>query len=71
MDNRVQQAAAAGVNLLSRESTLVPANLKQQIVVLEGILQALVTGRLVLANPAKKPVESEGQTSTPAEVLES
>lgn len=59
MNEQVKQAAAAGVSLLNRESTLIPSNLAQQVVVLVQILHGLATGRLVLAEAQQKPVESQ------------
>lgn len=55
----VQQAANAGLHLLSRDTTLVPGSIRRQVGVLEGILAAVLNGRLVLVSPDQLAVESE------------
>jgi hypothetical protein len=55
---QIQQAATAGVALFGRESTLIPGNMRQQVAVLEVILQGIVAGRLMVVTPQQNAVES-------------
>ena len=49
---QVPEAAQAGVKLLGLDTTLIPGNIKAQVVVLESVLAAIATGSLVVVpNP--------------------
>lgn len=45
---QVRQAAAAGVYLLNRETTMIPAHLKRPISLLEALLVGVENGSLAL-----------------------
>ena len=59
--DQVRQAAIGGLALLSRETTLIPGNLRQQVVVLELILRGLASGNLLVASPQQLAVELEAE----------
>jgi hypothetical protein len=52
---QIQMAAAAGVKLLQQDDLLVPLSVAKSgaLSVLEGMLQALASGEVVLANPVQ------------------
>ena len=57
---QVQMAAAAGVKMLQQDDLMVPLSVSKSgaLGVLEGVLNALANGEVVLANPA--PAENIG-----------
>jgi hypothetical protein len=55
--DQIHGAARAGVNLLNRDSTLVPGSLRQQLAVLELILGNILNGRFMVVS--SMPVEVE------------
>ncbi len=65
---QIAQASGAGVQFLNLETTLIPGNIKQQLSVLEVVLQALATGNLQVAQPAETPVESTPEKGTDVDV---
>ena len=70
IDLSVQQvvvAANAGLRLLGLETTLLPGNLRQQLAVLEVILQGISGGRLLLVPRAQVAVESGPNAGQPAD----
>lgn len=56
---QVQLAASAGVKLLQIDELLVPLSLSKSgaLSILEGMLQALTAGELILAPPETAPKE--------------
>ena len=56
---QVEGAARAGIDLLNRGSTLIPGDIKQQLAVLEVILQNIVMGAVIIAPAQKDQVESK------------
>ena len=56
---QVEQAASAGVDLLGRETTLIPGNLREQLAVLEVILRGITSGTLVVVTLQQLAVESK------------
>jgi len=55
---QVPDAARAGVDLLGRETTLIPGNLKAQVIVLESILMLVSSGGLVVVPNPENAVKS-------------
>ena len=56
---QVPAAAQAGVKLLSLESTLIPGNIKAQVVVLESVLMGIGSGSLVVVPRPENVVKSD------------
>ena len=56
---QVPQAAQAGVKLLGLESTLIPGNIKAQVVVLESVLMGIGSGSLVVVPNPENVVKSD------------
>jgi hypothetical protein len=47
----VKKAAEAGITALNHEGTVLPANLRHDITLLEGMLRGIADGRLVVGTP--------------------
>ena len=56
--NQIVPAAQAGVELLNLRSTLLPGDLKAQLVVLESVLMGISTGGLVVVPNPENVVKS-------------
>jgi len=56
---QIQQAADAGIAWMGLETTLMPGNLRQQLAVLEVVLQGVVAGKLAVVSPQQLAVESK------------
>lgn len=60
--NQIAPAAQAGVKLLNLSSTLIPGDMKSQVIVLESILMGIATGNLVVVpnpeNAVKLPLDT-------------
>jgi len=69
---QVQMAAAAGVKLLQQEELLVPMSIAKSgaLSVLEGMLNALANGEVVLANPVPPENIGEGIPTPPMAPVE-
>lgn len=59
---QIRSAAAGGLSLLNRETTLIPGDLRRQINDLELMLRFLAAGQAVLANPPPERVELDGKS---------
>ena len=58
-DQDILQAASGVLDLLSRETTLVPGSLRREVAVLDAVLRGLVTGQLLVVTAQQLAVESE------------
>lgn len=67
--DQIADAAAAGVEMLQLDTTLVPGNLRKRIGLLELILQQVARGHATLANPDQKPVESKPEAQPKTQPL--
>jgi len=56
--NQIVPAAQAGVELLNLRTTLLPGDLKSQLVVLESVLMGLSTGGLIVVPNPENVVKS-------------
>lgn len=54
-------SARAGVAFLNLETTMIPGNMKQQLAVLEAVLQGVGGGHLQVVSPQTDGVESVGE----------
>ncbi len=58
---QIMASANAGVDLINRDSTLIPGSLRLQVNVLEVILQGLAQGRFILVSPPPVEVQSDSE----------
>jgi len=66
--DKIKKASQAGITLLNLGSTLVPGSLRHDLALLEGFLQAVLDGRLlVVAPPATVESAQPAPTETPEE----
>ena len=56
---QVPEAAQAGVKLLGLDTTLIPGNIKSQVVVLESVLMGIGSGSLVVVPNPENVVKSD------------
>lgn len=56
---QVAQAAGAGLTLFSLDTTLIPGNLRQQVAVLEVVLQGVASGQAVVVSRDQLQVQSD------------
>ena len=56
---QVPAAASAGVDLLGLKTTLIPGDIKSQVVVLESVLIAIASGGLVVVPNPENVVKSD------------
>ena len=56
---QVPDAAQAGVKLLGLDTTLIPGNIKAQVVVLESVLMGIAGGSLVVVPRPENVVKSD------------
>ena len=57
--NQIVPAAQTGVELLNQRTTLIPGDMKSQVVVLESILMGIATGGLVVVPNPENVVKSD------------
>jgi len=69
---QVQMAAAAGVKMLQQDDLMVPLSVSKSgaLGVLEGMLQALANGEVVLANPQPAENIAGGDVAPPIAPVE-
>ena len=59
---QIGMGASALIELLGKETTLVPGNLRAQIAVFEVVLNGIVDGQFAVVPVTRTPVESDSDT---------